>query len=124
MSVPTSTFSRLGRVITCGRRVSTADGEAEGLIVGVGVGVGVGVDVGVGLAEGEVDGVATFTPLFHTSLLPDLMQVYLIPDAVLVELSLVQAEPGLIAAFEEAVNCVRSIDIHNIAFRRRLMGKL
>lgn len=118
MSVPTSTFSRLGRVITCGRRVSTADGEAEGLIVGVGVGVD------VGLAEGEVDGVATFTPLFHTILLPDLMQVYLVPESTIVELSLVQVEPGLIAAFEEAVNCVRSIDKHNIAIRRRLMGKL
>jgi len=116
VSVPTSTFSRLGRVITCGRRVSTADGEAEGLIVGVGV--------DVGLAEGEVDGVATFTPLFHTILLPDLMQVYLVPESTIVELSLVQAEPGLIAAFEEAVNCVRSIDKHNIAIRRRLMGKL
>jgi hypothetical protein len=85
-----------GRVICCGRRVST--------------GVGVGV--------------ATFTPLFHTSLEPDLMQVYLNPDEVLVELSLVQADPGFTAAFEGAMNCIRNIDRHNIPTRRRFMAKL
>jgi hypothetical protein len=66
------------------------------LIVGVGVGVGVGVTVGVrvGSGVGDGEGVGTgvaagvgfliATPLFQTSFLPDLTQVYLIPFVVLV----------------------------------------
>jgi len=38
------------------------------------------------------------TPLFQTNFLPDLMQVYLIPDFMLVWDSLLQAAPGLTAA--------------------------
>ena len=68
--------------------------------VGVGVGVGVGVSVGVGVGVGEGVGVTflTATPLFHTNFFPDLMQVYLIPDDVLVLPSTLQAVPGLTAA--------------------------
>jgi hypothetical protein len=68
--------------------------------VGVGVGVGVGVSVGVGVGVGEGVGVAflTATPLFQTNFFPDLMQVYLIPDDVLVLPSTLQAVPGLTAA--------------------------
>ena len=69
-------------------------------IIGVGVGVALGVDVGVGVALG-VDvgvGVALTTPLFHTNFFPDLTQVYLIPDDVLVLPSTLQAIPGLTAA--------------------------
>jgi hypothetical protein len=52
------------------------------------------------------------------------MQVYLNPDEVLVELSLVQTDPGFTAAFEGAMNCIRNIDRHNIPTRRRFMAKL
>ncbi|ASY20160.1 hypothetical protein A7sIIA15_04705 [Candidatus Planktophila vernalis] len=73
-------------------------------LVGVGVGegvadaegVGVGVAEGVGVATGT--GCLTATPLFHTNFFPDLMQVYLIPDDVLVLPSTLQAVPGLTAA--------------------------
>ena len=73
-------------------------------LVGVGVGegvadaegVGVGVAEGVGVATGT--GCLTATPLFHTNFLPDLTQVYLIPDDVLVLPSTLQAVPGLTAA--------------------------
>ena len=69
-------------------------------IIGVGVGVALGVGVGVGVALG-VDvgvGVALTTLLFHTNFFPDLTQVYLIPDDVLVLPSTLQAIPGLTAA--------------------------
>ena len=73
-------------------------------LVGVGVGegvadaegVGVGVAEGVGVATGT--GCLTPTPLFHTKFFPDLTQVYLIPDDVLVLPSTLQAVPGLTAA--------------------------
>ena len=44
------------------------------VVVGEGVGVGVGVEVG----EGVGVGFTIATPLFHTSFLPDLIQVYLL----------------------------------------------
>ena len=50
----------------------------------------------VGLGEG--DGLETFTPFLHISFFPDLTQVYLIPDVVLVFPSTLQAVPGLTAA--------------------------
>jgi hypothetical protein len=53
-----------------------------GVGVGVGSGVGDGEGVGVGVAIGV--GFLVITPLFQTSFLPDLTQVYLIPLAVLV----------------------------------------
>lgn len=68
-----------------------------GVAVGVGVGatsaVGEGVGVGVGLTFGT-----TFTPLFHTSFFPDLMQVYLTPLVVDVAPNLPQLCPLLTAA--------------------------
>jgi len=63
----------------------------EGIEGGVGIGDGEGDAEGVGLA-------ATFTPLFQTSFLPDLTQVYLIPITVEVEFSFVQGSPALTAA--------------------------
>jgi hypothetical protein len=65
---------------------------ASKVVVGVSGTTGVGgVAAGVGLA-------ATFTPLFQTSLFPDLMQVYLIPFTVEVDFSFGQVSPGLTAA--------------------------
>jgi hypothetical protein len=64
--------------------------------VAVGVGVGVGVAVGVGVGVGVA--FLTATPLFQTNFFPDLTQVYLIPDDVLVFPSTLQAVPGLTAA--------------------------
>jgi len=68
--------------------------------VGVGVGVGVAVGVGVGIGVGVGVGVAvlTATPLFQINFFPDLMQVYLIPDDVLIFPSTLQAVPGFTAA--------------------------
>jgi hypothetical protein len=63
--------------------------------VGVGVGItsGVGDGVGVGLTTGT-----TFTPLFHTSFFPDLMQVYFTPLYVEVIPALLQLCPAFTAA--------------------------
>jgi TctA family transporter len=78
--------------------------------VGVGVGVGVTVGVGVGITSGVGEGVGvglttgtTFTPLFHTSFFPDLMQVYFTPLYVEVIPALVQLCPAFTAA--EATVC-------------------
>jgi len=56
---------------------------------------GVEVTFGVGVGEGLV---GTFTPLFQTSLFPDLTQVYLIPFTVEVEFNFAQVSPALTAA--------------------------
>ena len=68
----------------------------------MGVGVAAGVGVGsTGLKTGFKSGFAaafTDTPLFHTNFLPDLTQVYLIPDDVLVFPSVLHVVPGLTAA--------------------------
>ena len=53
------------------------------IVVGLTTGAGSGVTTGVGVAAG-FGFAATFTPLFQTSLFPDLTQVYLIPLMVLV----------------------------------------
>lgn len=106
VSVPTSYFVKLGSVITSGRRVSVGEGVGDGVTEGLGVGV------------------ATFTPLLHTSLVPDLIQVYLIPNEILVELTLVQVDPGFTAAFEGATNCMSNIEKHSNPIRRRFIGKL
>jgi hypothetical protein len=58
------------------------EGDGDGEAVGVGVGVGEAVGVGVGEAVGV--GFFMLTPLFQTNFLPDLTQVYLIPDLMLV----------------------------------------
>jgi TctA family transporter len=78
--------------------------------VGVGVGVGVTVGVGVGITSGVGEGVGvglttgtTFTPLFHTSFFPDLMQVYFTPLYVEVIPALLQLCPAFTAA--EATVC-------------------
>ena len=75
-------------------------GNSIGLVVGVGVGVGVTLGVGVGVALGVGVGVTFFTatPLFQINFFPDLTQVYLIPDDVLVWPRVLQAVPGLTAA--------------------------
>ena len=79
--------------------------------VGVAVGVGVGVGVGsTGLKTGFNSGFAaafTDTPLFHTNLLPDLTQVYLIPDDVLVCPCFAHLVPGFTAAFASGVMMAR-----------------
>ena len=74
-------------------------------MVGVGVGVGVGVAVGVGdgvgstgLKTGLGDGFGAAliaTPLFQTSLFPDLTQVNFFPAAVAVIPALVHFAPAL-----------------------------
>ncbi len=76
-----------------------------GGVVGVGVGVGVAEGVGVGVGSGDGDGVGVgiatgvgglmATPLFHTSFLPDLMQVNFFPPAVDVAPTLVHLSPAL-----------------------------
>jgi hypothetical protein len=72
-------------------------GVGEGVTVGVGVGEGVGVGVGVGVAVGVGAGVETFTPLLHTSFLPDLTQVYFNPLTVDVVPAFLQELPCLTA---------------------------
>ncbi len=75
-----------------------------GEAVGVGVGVAVAVGVGsTGLKTGFNSGFGaafTATPLFQTSLLPDLMQVNFLPDAVAVAPVFVHLAPALAAAKE------------------------
>jgi hypothetical protein len=81
-----------------------------GVGVGVGVTVGVGVGVGSGVGDGEGVGVAVATgvgfliatPLFHTSLVPDLTQVNFLPAAVVVLPALVHFAPALTAANDGA----------------------
>ena len=53
--------------------------------MGVGIGVGVGVGVGFLIA----------TPLFHTSFVPDFMQVNFLPEAVAVAPTFVHLAPAL-----------------------------
>jgi hypothetical protein len=86
-------------------------------ISGVGVGVGVGVATGVGVGVGSTGlntgfrfgfGAAlTATPLFQTSLVPDLMHVNFLPPAVAVAPALVHFAPALTAANEGAVTSER-----------------
>ena len=74
---------------------------AADVAVGVGDTTGAGVDKTTGTGDGDGEGfglAATFTPLFQTSLFPDLMQVYLIPLTVEVEFSFGQESPALTAA--------------------------
>jgi hypothetical protein len=77
--------------------------------VGVGIGIGIGVDVGVGsgvgvgvgstgLITGFIDGFGAAliaTPLFQTSLVPDLTHVNFLPDAVAVAPAFVHLAPAL-----------------------------
>ena len=82
-------------------------GVGVGVGVGVATGVGVGVGVGsTGLKTGFRSGFAaalTVTPLFHTSLFPDLTHVYFLPAETEVAPALVHLAPALTAALEGAV---------------------
>jgi hypothetical protein len=66
--------------------VGVGEGDGEAVGVGVAEAVGVGVAEAVGVGDAELVGVGFFmlTPLFQTNFLPDLTQVYLIPDLMLV----------------------------------------
>ena len=74
--LPLTTGERSMSINDIDGRVGVGVGEGVGVGVGEGVGVGVGVGVGEGVGVG-VTFTATFTPLLHTSFLPDLMHVYL-----------------------------------------------
>ncbi len=84
---------------------STQSGVRVGEGVGVGVATGVGVAIGVGVGVGSAGlktgfrfgftAALTATPLFHTSLDPDLTQVNFFPAEVAVA-------PAFTAAFEGA----------------------
>ena len=88
-------------------RGSTGSGVGVGVGVATGVGVGIGVGVGsTGLKTGLRFGFAaalTATPLFQTSLVPDLMHVNFFPAAVAVVPALVHLAPALTAALEGAL---------------------
>ncbi len=84
--------------------MGTTLGEVDGVGVGVGVGEGVGVTAGTGFA--------TATPLFQTSFLPLLMQVYFLPLAVAVAPAFLQVSPAFTAAiaFMGTRNSARAIN--------------
>jgi hypothetical protein len=86
----------------------------------VGVGDGVGVAEGVGVAKGIE--VATFTPLFHTSFLPDLIHLYLIPETVVAELSLVQGAPAFAAPDADIAGATIMIEARRTADTDRFIG--
>jgi hypothetical protein len=100
---------------------------AEGVAVAVGVGDGDrdgdgdGDVAGLGETEGLRVGVTTFTPLFHTSLVPDLMQVYLIPADTVVDLSLLQLVPVLVAAVAGVMSWTRNSEAQNKTSKRRFI---
>ena len=85
---------------------SKFNGGAIGAGVGVGVTTGVGAGVGyTGFKTGFRFGLGAAliaTPLFQTSLLPDLMQVNFFPEAVAVMPALVHLAPGLTEAKDGA----------------------
>ena len=92
----------------------------DGVAIGEGVGVTTGVGVGVG-ATGFNTGLKsgfgaafTATPLFHTNLFPDLMQVNFLPPAIAKAPALVHFAPALTAAKEGAA----------ISERDRAMAKI
>jgi len=82
-------------------------------VSGVGFGVGVDVATGVGVGVGSTGlktgfglgfcAALTATPLFHTSLFPDLTHVNFFPAAVAFAPALVHLAPALTAALEGAV---------------------
>ena len=82
------------------------DGVAIGDGVGVTAGVGVGDGVGAtGFNTGFKSGLGaalTATPLFHTNLFPDLMQVNFLPPAIAKAPALVHFAPAFTAAKEGA----------------------
>ena len=82
------------------------------------MGVGSGVGVGVGVTTG--DGFFTATPLFHKSLVPDLMQVNLFPPAFVVAPALVHLAPALTAA-KDGADIRESVRSSATKIRVRLM---
>jgi hypothetical protein len=80
--------------------------------------------VGLGETEDLTGGLTTFTPLLHTSLVPDLMQVYLIPAETVVNLSLLQLVPALATALAGVMSWTRKSEAQIEASRRRFIGKL
>ena len=89
--------------------VGVGDGEFEG------EGVGVGEDEGVGFGEGFDAGVITFTPLPHTSFLPDLTQVNFMPFAIELAPTFLHESPCLTAADTEAGTANEEININRRA---------
>ena len=75
---------------------------------------------GVGVGDGAGSAFLTGTPLFHTSFLLDLMQVYLIPAEVLVCPCFAHLVPGVTAAFAKGVivASTRALTTKRIAFLR------
>ena len=93
-----------------------------GVGVGVGVSVGSGAGVGVGVGVTTEDGFAIATPLFHTSLLPDLIQVNFLPAAIAVDPAFVHLVPALAAANDGAA--IKEIKRANAkTWRERFMSK-
>jgi hypothetical protein len=91
----------LSQVKTMGAGVGVGVGEGSGVGIGDGEGVGIGDGEGVDIGDGEGVGVAIgegfliATPLFQTSLFPDLMQVNFFPVAVAVVPALLHLAPAL-----------------------------
>ncbi len=88
--------------------------EGEALIVGEGIGVGSGVGetliagLGEGVGVGLGFGVATTAPLFQTSLLPDLIQVNVLPLNTSLVPTLGHELPALGLAASATVNVERT----------------
>jgi hypothetical protein len=92
--------------------VAEGIGVGTGVATGVGVGAGVATGVGVGAGVGSTglktglrfgfSAALTTTPLFQTSLLPDLTHVYFLPPVVEVAPAFVHLAPALAAAKEGA----------------------
>ena len=104
--------------------LAIAAARIAGRSVAEGDGVGVGVGFGFGTTEGLTVGLTTFTPLLHTSLVPDLMQVYLIPAENVVELSLLQVVPVLATALTGVISWTRKSEAQIKASKRCFIGKL
>ena len=100
--------------------VAVGDGEDDGVAVIVGVEVGdtdgLGFGVGVGVAITDI-----LTPLFHTSFLPDFMQVYLVVPTTAVEPAFVQVVPGFTAAFEMPAPIATKIAIPRTNLKKRFI---
>ena len=87
--------------------LGVGEGVGFGLIEAVAEFEGLGVDstlgsldeIGVGDVEEFGEYIGTATPLFQTNFFPDLTQVYLIFDTVLVEFIFVQLVPAIVAEF-------------------------
>ena len=101
--------SKLAAMLSQVRTIGAGVWVGVGVGVGVGIGSGVGVGVGVGIGVSTGAGFAIATPLFHTSLLPDLMQVNFFPDAVAVDPTFVHLAPALAAANDGAATIEREM---------------